>query len=184
MQQMQTTDEQTRHAGLSQFILNIILCNLRHFHIVRCPLGTSPSIRLFGGWRRGLPPSPFDILGGPDTQVSLVRFKDTPYFYRRPSGASESAALHGVKNTSTEFAVISVTCQNRENPAGIQVSRQAWKPPSPPDEKQIALATKPQNLTPLQIILDSNDISFANNETLLQGLGFRISVSNMKISRP
>ena len=121
------------------------------------------------------------MLGRPDTQVSL---KDTSYFYERLSEASESAALHGVKNTSTEFAVISVTCQNRENPAGIQVSRQACKSPSPPDEKQIALATKPQNLTPFQ----TNNISFAKKETLLQTLwfrlGFRISVSNMKISRP
>ena len=54
---IQTTDLQTQHAGLSQFILNITLCNLPHFHIVRCPLGTSLSIRLFRVGE-GPPPSP------------------------------------------------------------------------------------------------------------------------------
>ena len=58
---------------------------------------------------------------------------------------------------------------------------QACSGEEPSDERQIPLATKPQKLTPLQIILDSNDITFANKETLLTtlwfGLGLRISLT-------
>ena len=124
------------------------------------------------------------MLGRSDTQVSLVRFKDTSYFCGRPSGASESAAIHGIKNTSTEFAVILVTCQTRENPAGMQVGKSGNLQicrEEPSDEGQIPLATKPQNLTPLQIIfglerghLCQQGNSFAN---LMIGLGLRISLT-------
>lgn len=48
--------------------------------------------------------------------------------------------------------------------ANLRVCRE-----EPSDERQISLVW-PQNLTPLQIILDSNDIAFANKETLLQTL--------------